>query len=121
MARSNVRQDRRRDNLRALCAEFYIDLTGRPTSSSEEDVREFFENAGDPDFALGAWCAVTRGHGSNDEITYLYPTFWTMRDAKAKAVANIDNDIFAEAPVCIVNMDDPTRRLRPKWRSLTWQ
>jgi hypothetical protein len=69
------------------------------STSAGEDLLEALEAPSQ----IARWCAVTSSpeHGT----TYLYPDSDTAQAAKQRAVCNIANPTFSEAPVEVVDLD----------------
>lgn len=61
------------------------------------------------------YCVVTR----NSDITYAYADDKTTEDARSHAIRNVDDSIFAEIPVAIIDLQTG-EEMRPDWTSLPW-
>lgn len=61
------------------------------------------------------YCVVTR----NSDITYAYADDKSIEDAHTHAIRNVDDSIFAEIPVAIIDLHTGEER-RPDWASLPW-
>lgn len=72
-------------------------------NSAEEDLHLylFFDEANEKPEPIRRWCAVT----SSGELTYLYPNWDTRSDAESRTVSYVDDDIYAESPLAVVDLD----------------
>lgn len=61
------------------------------------------------------WAAVTRA----GDLGYVYPAYDTAEDAQDRAVAYVGDDIYAEYPVCVVDLD--TGRVLVPERTVNWK
>jgi hypothetical protein len=86
---------RRLANLTRATERFAIDTS--PDTTGGEDLAPYL--AGEE--PCGIWCAITTGR----EITYAYPTFADAAAASGRACEDILDDIYAEYPVAVVNLD----------------
>ena len=87
-----------------------------------------------PDYPLNRWAIVTAANNSHDGGDYVYiTTEVSLRLAMLDALINIDNDLYAETPVEIVDLDggfvdDGVEHSRPtfkhthvpRWRDTPW-
>lgn len=61
------------------------------------------------------WCCVTEHDGKH----FFLPTFHTADQAAARAVEYVEDDIWAETPVEVHNLDTG-ESLYPVWDALRW-
>lgn len=87
-------------------------------TGAEEDPRPYFAR----EAALGRYVCVTANPvpGNSDGKTFFLPRFDDLADAQARAIEFADDDVFAEMPVEIVDLDTG-RRWHPSWSSLRWR
>ena len=76
----------------------------------EEDVRQYF---GDDAVPLSQYCAVT----AHDGKMFFYPVYDHLSTAVARAVEYAQDDIYAETPVEVCDLDNGCSYL-PNWASL---
>lgn len=99
------------DALKRACDRFDVEYTS-PRLSSTEDLAPYFYGAE----TIGEWAAVTEC----GEWRYIYPDFSHPLDAQNKAVENIGDDIHAESPVAVINLETG-ETLRPDWNTVEWR
>jgi len=78
----------------------------------EEDPRPYL--AGDK--PISRYVCVT----SHDEKTFFLPTFDDRFDAQARAVEYVHDDIWAEYPVEVFDLDTGTH-FNPVWQTMSWR
>lgn len=103
----------RHDAIRALADEFYIAYEGPERTSSDEDIRELLDAE-----HLPQWAAITTAGQGEDQVWYIYACE-TQREAQKRAFEHLGDDIYAEMPVAVVDLDNGTRS-QPRWDSLEW-
>lgn len=99
-----------RREMLAMIADAF-DIMGDDYSGGEDMAFNLAHPAG-----LGRYCAVTVA----GEHHYAYPICDSLAEAKERAVANIGDSIYAEHPVCVVNLDTG-KRYEPNFRRLPWK
>lgn len=82
----------------------------------EEDVRPYFRDGGAED--LYRYVAVTRGGG--DGKVFFYPVYAQKDDAIARCVEFAEDDIYAEIPVEVHDLDSGCSFL-PNWGTLQFE
>lgn len=97
--------------LRKLVDEFGLTI-GDTDSSANEDVTEYFDGY----LPVERFVAVTRG----GDFTYLYADYDSLHEAGLKAVENVDDCIYAESPLYVIDLDTGERWV-PRWESLQWR
>lgn len=108
----------RREALRKLCDEFYIDPEST-ASTGDEDAGFYFRPEDDEDHKpILPYVAVTGTAGDNPRH-YVYADFEALEAAQLRATDDADDPIFSEIPVAVVNLDTGARWV-PCWRSLQW-
>ena len=80
--------------------------------SGYEDAMEYI----DGERPIERFAVVT----ASSEWAYVNARTETLEAAQRSAVANVSDDIFAEGPVEIVDLDTG-EHYRPKWSSLVWE
>ncbi len=70
----------------------------------------------DGDLPITRFVAVTTG---GESITYVAPAGDTLEEATAKAIAEITDRTYAEAPIAVVDLDNGNT-YRPDWTSTKW-
>lgn len=108
-------QRSRRKALRALCEKHYllIKIDGEHwDTSAQEDIAEYFN---EHKLEIARYAVVTR----HDDVFYVKPCAYDLTDAYQRAMENINDSIFYEVPVEVVNLDTG-QRWTPSWDSLTW-
>ncbi len=101
----------REDAYRALLDEYGIDPDGA-TYSGEEDAKLQL----DGDDPIRKYAIVT----VSGEYPYVTARHDTLRLAKRAATSYVSDDVYAESPVLIVNLDTGTR-YEPDWDALPWK
>jgi hypothetical protein len=104
-------QTPRTEAYRKLCSDYGIDLDGRSCHSGEEDAMDYLA---DPQ-TIKRYCAVTE-HGI---WRYAYPDYETPEGARERASEFIDDGLFSEQPVAVVDLDNDQA-----WEpalAVTWQ
>lgn len=99
--------------LRVLADEFWIVMPPEGHAhavSNTEDLEPYLLGEEPID---GPFAAVTAGIGSSGDLHYyIYPGYEDSEGAGRKASENVTDDIYAESPVAVVNLDTG-ERLRP--------
>lgn len=98
----------RRAAYRAVLEDHCIDPDDNRTSAGE-DAKANLEAS-----EMGRYCLVTCG----EVCHYAYP-IETFEYAKEKAFENVEDDIYPELPVCIVDLDTG-EKWRADWKSVPW-
>lgn len=88
-------QDARRTALRGLCDKHGLSPNDKTTAG--EDIAPYLAN----EISIARFAAVTR----NGEIFYVIPDFATFAAAQGRAFEYVNDDIFAEWPVEVVDLD----------------
>lgn len=84
--------------------------------SGGEDAAEYL--AGDRE--IERFCVVTMANcGAETVLTYAYSGCDSLENAKLAATANIDDNIYPETPLEIVDLDTG-EILTPDWKSIVW-
>ncbi len=97
----------RKESLRQLAAHFEIpirDSIEDCESSSTEDMWLYL--AGEQ--FIERWAAVTYHDGEQGGLHYI-KTFANRQEAEDYTVEYVTDDIFTEAPIAVVDLDDPVR------------
>jgi hypothetical protein len=116
----------REERLRAVCQSHDVEITEDAsawTYSGQEDVAAYFY--GDPDDYFGdskkpiqTWAAVTVS--PNEDFVYIKADYETLEEACRAATEYVDDDIFSEVPLFVINLDTGEEHI-PVWRSVQWQ
>lgn len=105
--------------LAEIFEEYYIDPTNNHDTSNE-DAGLYLLDENDPDYKpIRRFCTLTQGTGNSGLITYAYADFDDVESAKRKALEYINDDIFSEAPIGIVDLDTGERYV-PRWETVEW-
>lgn len=117
-------QTRRREALVALAGEYWLDVerivaigtdpTGHFDQTADEDLFPYL--APTEPLEIASYCLVTK----HEDHRYLIPVFDTLAQAFARAESYVDDDIFTEYPVEIIDLDSGTR-WRPGSPAFSWQ
>lgn len=112
-----AQQSLRRAAIRHLANVYGIEDRGPEATqfrtSAEEDLAEYLYD----EVRLGQWCVVTTA----GEYTYLH-VVETYNDASSRAEQHIDNDLYAESPHELVDLDTGdvhTPRFEVSWHKLS--
>lgn len=97
-----------------LCDEYGIDPESNDYSG-EEDARLYLDPDEDEDYALAPWVVVSHA----GEYTYL-KCYASRGDAISHAFENVSDDLYAEAPSAIVNLETGAR-LVPDFDQCPWK
>lgn len=116
----------RQEAYRKVCERFYIEI-GNYYSTSGEDTAAYFTVMGEnedgepvqclPEQPVCKYAVIT----SHDDYFYVYADDNTLADAKEHAQRHIDDDIFTEQPVRIINLDtgkEYVPELSAKWSAV---
>ena len=87
-------------------------------STMDEDTQLYFLDRDDEDRKVPARFAVLKEGGESGNFC-VYADYETLADAKADACEHIEDDIFAETPVAIYDLDENTV-LVPDWQKVPW-
>lgn len=101
------------DAFRGLCEDFGISLDS-VTSSADEDAQLYLDPE-DPDYVLAPFVLVTHA----GEFTYL-KCYGSFNAAVACAFENASDDIYAEFPSQIVNLENGAVFV-PCWDEVPWK
>lgn len=104
-------QERRRTAFKALCEELRIQVSDNPdhehySYSGSEDAHPYVHGQ-EP--ITGPWCIVTEHDGDEQCFAYAYPGFHDLKAAQARGAEFIDDDMFDERPLFVVNLDTSER------------
>lgn len=112
----------RQEAYREVCKQNFIEI-GDTSNSSGEDSALYFTVLNDegekcePERQAERFCAVTQGE---QEIRYAYADYETLEGAQARAIENVDDDIYRETPVEIVDLDTREHYIVIAW-NLEWR
>lgn len=101
---------RRLDAYKKVCARFELDPAGE-TCAAED-----YEAVLLGDIELTRFVHVTQA----GNIVYVEPSAEDRESAFERAVENINDDIFEEAPIAVVDLDNGNTYF-PQWKSLRWR
>lgn len=101
-----------KDAFAALLARYSIDPDD-DSYSGAEDAKEFI--SGEREIRRFASVTVSGG-----EFWYVRADWATKDEAQSHAVSNIDDDVFAETPILVVDLETG-QEWGPDWNSLNWQ
>lgn len=105
----------RKDAFAALLAQYQQAPTDYD-EDTEEDPRPYFSGEKE----LAPWVCVTVNYSSHGYAKYFFlPTFATSKEAAERAVEYVQDDLFEELPVAVVNLDDGTT-FEPEWSLVPW-
>lgn len=104
----------RLDALRAVCKRYHVETEDESVSSTE-DLEPYFSGEEE----IHQFVAVTESHGSGHALTYAYPDFDSAEAAQQRALRHVNDDIYPEGAVAVVDLDAGTV-LRPSDVSATW-
>lgn len=105
----------RRERLQKLI-DWYGQAVEDYDSDVEEDLRPYL-NEGHPEpKAPGRYVCVTQ-HG---EKTFFLPFFDSLGEAQERAVEYVNDDIFAEQPVEVFDLDTGEAHM-PEWSKIEWE
>jgi hypothetical protein len=105
----------RADRLKALLEEYQQNPTDYD-EGEEEDPRPYLSGEEECE----EWCCVTVNYTSHGNAKYFFlPTFGNRHGAEHRAIEFVEDDLFEELPVAVVNLDTGTS-YKPTWESLTW-
>lgn len=115
-------QESRRTMLDAAAKRYY--LCGSPeaecqgdTCAASEDYTLFLQEVAEGETTIPRWLCITASGG---EGTHIHAHFCaSLEGAKFAAEKNIDDDIFSESPVAIVDLDTGKLR-RPAFIKVHW-
>lgn len=99
--------------LMAVLDEYGVELNA--ATSAAEDLAPFVDGQ-EP---IGRYAAITAAITGGGTVTYVYPSHDTAPDAIEHAMRNVTDDIFAEMPRAVVDLDTGTT-WAPKWDALPW-
>lgn len=92
------------------------------SDSAREDIAEYFyadrwdtDEPGDTPKPVSRFAVVTEA----GEFTYVKADWDTLEAAARAAVENINDDLYAESPYEIVDLDSDDR-YRPDWTTVQW-
>lgn len=112
MSNTDPRQERRLAAFKAVCARFELDPDADTTAA--EDYHLTLEG----EIQLTRFVAVTSTAGS-EPIVYVKPVDLLLKNAKLDAVRYINDGLYAEVPLAIVDLDT-LEIFRPEWRDVPW-
>lgn len=99
---------------RAVLEEFSID-PAEGTHTGAEDAAERIEGHESGEEPLNRYCVVK----FSGDLSYSYPNYDNLEEAKAFATEDTADTLFAESPVAIIDLDTG-ERIVPQWESLQW-
>lgn len=102
-----------------VLAEFHIDPKAMG-STGEEDAAEAIEQHQSGEVPLERFCLVTTAHSGGCQLFYAYAQDHDLVGAMNRAIESIDDSLFAETPVRIIDLDTGERK-EPDWRTLQWK
>lgn len=102
----------RETRYREVLDEFGVEPSQYGPDTGSEDAWIQLYTDEDP---LRRFCVVTAA----GEHHYALARYDTLEDAKRAATSNVDDDIYAESPVLIVNLDTGAR-YKPLWCDVPW-
>lgn len=108
---ASAKSRRRRAAFAALLAEWHAAADDYDTDC-EEDPRPYLRGR----LACRRFVCVTQHEGK----PFFLPHFDTPTEAQARAVEYVNDDLYAEAPVCVVDLDSD-QRWYPEMHRCPWR
>lgn len=111
-----AQQAQRRERFIALMKEHYQEPDDYD-EGEEEDPRPFVDGR----VPCERYVVVTANPvpGNGESKTFFLPIYDTLEAAKARAIEFAQDDVFAEIPVAIVDLESDARFL-PNWTQMPW-